>query len=67
MGAGLDTLAIDSLRGRPALRIFEIDHRATQSWKRAKLSAARIQIPKNIIFASVNFDEISLEVGPCSI
>jgi methyltransferase (TIGR00027 family) len=63
MGAGLDTFAYRQPSWATALRIFEVDHPATQRWKRTKLSAAGIQIPENVIFAAVNFEEISLEAG----
>lgn len=63
MGAGLDTFGYRQPSWATALRIFEVDHPATQRWKRAKLSAAGIQIPENVIFAPVNFEEVALEVG----
>ncbi len=63
MGAGLDTFGYRQPSWARALRIFEVDHPATQRWKRAKLSAAGVQIPQNVIFAPVNFEEVSLEEG----
>ncbi len=63
MGAGLDTFGYRQPSWATPLRIFEVDHPATQRWKRAKLSDAGIQIPKNVIFAPVNFEEVSLEKG----
>src|SRR5271163_1910279 len=49
MGAGLDTFGCRQPSWATSLRIFEVDHPATQRWKRAKLSDAGIQIPKNVI------------------
>jgi len=44
LGAGLDTYAYrGALRGR--LRIFEVDHPATQAWKRQRLAEAGIPLP----------------------
>lgn len=63
MGAGLDTFGYRQPSWATALRIFEVDHPATQRWKGARLSAAGIQIPPNVIFAPVNFEEVSLEEG----
>src|ERR1700728_4612774 len=40
LGAGLDTFAYRN--PHPGLRVFEIDHPATQAWKRGQLQAAAI-------------------------
>jgi methyltransferase (TIGR00027 family) len=63
MGAGLETFGYRQPSWATSLCIFEVDHPATQRWKRNKLSAAGIEIPQNVIFAPVNFEEISLEEG----
>jgi methyltransferase (TIGR00027 family) len=63
MGAGLDTFGYRQPSWATSLRIFEVDHPATQRWKRVKLSAVGIQIPKNIIFTPVDFEEVSLKEG----
>jgi methyltransferase (TIGR00027 family) len=58
LGAGLDSFAYRSrLAGR--MRVFEVDHPATQRWKRNRLSAARIPVP-----ASLTFVPADLEAGP---
>src|SRR4051812_31165306 len=44
LGAGLDTFAYRNPH-RPALRVFEVDFAATQTWKRRKLATAAIPIP----------------------
>jgi methyltransferase (TIGR00027 family) len=50
LGAGLDTYAYRTqLSDR--LRIFEVDHPATQEWKRERLAAAAIPIPSTLTFA----------------
>ncbi|HTT01776.1 MAG TPA: SAM-dependent methyltransferase [Steroidobacteraceae bacterium] len=59
LGAGLDTYAYrGSLRG--SLRIFEVDHPATQTWKRARLMAAGITVPASLKFAPLDFERQSL-------
>jgi methyltransferase (TIGR00027 family) len=47
LGAGLDSFAY---RGGPAgrVRVFEVDHPASQEFKRAALAAARIEVPDNV-------------------
>jgi methyltransferase (TIGR00027 family) len=55
LGAGLDTFAYrDASSG---LRVFEVDHPATQAWKRRKLDAAGIAIPSGLTFVSTDFEE----------
>ncbi|HEY7323915.1 MAG TPA: SAM-dependent methyltransferase [Streptosporangiaceae bacterium] len=49
LGAGLDTFGIRSALGRE-FRIFEVDHPATQGWKRQALAAARISVPPQVTF-----------------
>ena len=48
LGAGLDTQAYRNLNTN--LRVFEVDHPATQAWKRARLDAAGIAIPPALTF-----------------
>ena len=55
LGAGLDTLAFrTALAGR--LRMFEVDHPATQAWKREKLAAAGIAVPDTLSFVAIDFE-----------
>jgi methyltransferase (TIGR00027 family) len=63
LGAGLDTFAYRNLHPEGSLRVFEIDHPATQAWKRARLDEAGIQLPANLTFAPVDFEEQSLADG----
>ena len=59
LGAGLDTLAYRTqLAGR--LRIFEIDHPATQAQKREMLAAAAIAVPETLSFVPVDFEREKL-------
>ena len=57
LGAGLDTFAY---RNRPAVRVFEVDHPATQSWKRELLEEAGIAPPDTARFVAVDFEHDDL-------
>ncbi|MFI6223933.1 class I SAM-dependent methyltransferase [Nocardia salmonicida] len=54
LGAGLDTFAYRN--PHPELRVFEVDHPATQAWKRQRLVAAEIDCPDTLTFVSVDFE-----------
>jgi len=59
LGAGLDTLAYRTPLAE-RLRIFEVDHPATQAWKRQMLDAASIAPPPTLRFVSVDFERETL-------
>jgi methyltransferase (TIGR00027 family) len=61
LGAGLDTFAYRNPLRSVGLHVFEVDHPATQEWKRARLSEANIAIPGEMTFAAVDFETQSLE------
>jgi len=63
LGAGLDTMAYRSEERFPGLRVYEIDHPATQAWKRARLAQARIAIPDSLTFVPVDFARDDLRQG----
>src|SRR5437773_7664056 len=42
LGAGLDTFALRSPHGARQIRIYEVDHPATQAWKRQRLAEAQL-------------------------
>ncbi|MBV8476214.1 MAG: class I SAM-dependent methyltransferase, partial [Acidobacteria bacterium] len=60
LGAGLDTFAYRQPRWASSLRIFEVDHPATQRWKRRRLAEAGISVPENVTFVPVDFEKVSL-------
>jgi methyltransferase (TIGR00027 family) len=62
LGAGLDTYAYRAPPG-DRLKIFEVDHPATQAWKRERLAAAAIAVPPSLTFAPVDFERESLADG----
>ncbi len=54
LGAGLDTFACRN--PHPGLRVFEVDHPATQAWKRSQLLATEIAIPPTLTFVPLDFE-----------
>ncbi len=54
LGAGLDTFAYRN--PFPLLRVFEVDHPATQASKRSCLEKAAIPIPSSVTYVSVDFE-----------
>jgi len=54
LGAGLDTFACRNPHA--GLPVFEVDHPATQAWKRERLHAAGITIPPTVTFVPVDFE-----------
>jgi methyltransferase (TIGR00027 family) len=60
LGAGLDTFALRHPHGARPIRIFEVDHPATQAWKRQRLSDAQIALPPSLHFVSVDFEQDDL-------
>jgi methyltransferase (TIGR00027 family) len=60
LGAGLETYAY---RTGESLRIFEVDHPATQSWKRHRLAQASIPVPRTLTFVAVDFEPETLADG----
>ena len=62
LGAGLDTFAYRNPFGE-RLRVFEVDHPATQAWKRERLGEAGIAVPDSLAFTPVDFERESLADG----
>ena len=58
LGAGLDTFAYRN--PYPNLRVFEVDHPATQQWKHELLETSRIPIPHTLTFVPVDFEHQTL-------
>ncbi|HPI92002.1 MAG TPA: class I SAM-dependent methyltransferase [Deltaproteobacteria bacterium] len=63
LGAGLDTFAYRQPYPENALRVFEVDHPATQHWKYLRLKGAGIQAPRTLSFVPVDFETETLEDG----
>lgn len=60
LGAGFDTFAYRNPFGE-RLRVFEVDHPATQAWKRERLAAMGIALPDWLTFAGVDFERERFE------
>jgi methyltransferase (TIGR00027 family) len=58
LGAGLDTFAYRN--PWPDLRVFEVDHPATQVWKRELLARAGITVPHSMTYVAVDFESENL-------
>src|SRR5580658_3682262 len=56
LGAGLDTFALRNPHGALEIRIYEVDHPATQAGKLERLAAAEIAIPPWLILVPVDFE-----------
>src|SRR3954471_21505467 len=56
LGAGLDTFAYRQPQYAGALHIYEVDHPATQAWKRECLAKADIPLPSNLSWVPVDFE-----------
>ncbi len=62
LGAGLDTYAYRTALAE-SLQVFEVDHPATQAWKRQRLAEASITVPSALTFAPVDFERETLAAG----
>ncbi len=58
LGAGLDTFA--HRNPYPEVRVFEVDHPATQQWKRELIETGGLPAPANLTYAPVDFECQSL-------
>lgn len=54
LAAGLDTFALR--HATEDVRVFEVDHPATQAWKRARIEAP----PENLVFVPLDFERTTL-------
>ncbi|MEJ9151937.1 class I SAM-dependent methyltransferase [Bacillus smithii] len=55
LGAGLDTFCFRHPELKNRLEIFEIDHPATQKFKKKRLEKANLKIPRNLHFVPMDF------------
>jgi methyltransferase (TIGR00027 family) len=63
LGAGFDTFGFRQPAWAAGLRIFEVDHPASQKLKRDRLAFAEISTPRNVMFAPIDFEHDTLEAG----
>jgi methyltransferase (TIGR00027 family) len=57
LGAGLETFAFRQPAFAVDMHIFEVDHPATQAWKRARFAAAGYAEPANLHWVPTDFEE----------
>ncbi|WP_044640030.1 class I SAM-dependent methyltransferase [Risungbinella massiliensis] len=55
LGAGLDTFCFRHPELSNKLEVFEMDHPATQEWKKKRLEQANFELPRNLHFVSMDF------------
>jgi methyltransferase (TIGR00027 family) len=60
LGAGLDTFALRSPHRARQIGIYEVDHPATQAWKRQRLAEAQLALPPWLTFVPVDFERDDL-------
>jgi methyltransferase (TIGR00027 family) len=61
LGAGLDSFA---WRQTGRLRVYEVDHPATEDWKRSRLDALGVAAPPELVWAPVDlFHSIAVHAG----
>lgn len=60
LGAGLDTFAYRQPPFGAQLRIFEVDHPASQRSKLDRLGIAKVGVPANVTFVPIDFERMDL-------
>jgi methyltransferase (TIGR00027 family) len=60
LGAGLDTTAFPLAEQGNDWRVFEVDHPATQVWKRTQIAKLRWETPANLVYAPCDFEKQDL-------
>ncbi len=56
LGAGLDTFALRNPHAAQQILVYEVDHPATQTWKRQRLADAQIALPSCLVLVPVDFE-----------
>jgi methyltransferase (TIGR00027 family) len=63
LGAGLDTFGLRNPHAGQGLRVFEVDHPATQAWKLRRLAEAGFAVPPSLTFAAIDLERQDLGRG----
>ena len=63
LGAGLDSFAYRRPDLVASLNVFEVDHPASQAWKRARLAELGIAVPTHLHHISIDFERQTLAEG----
>ena len=63
LGAGLDSFAYRNSHLLDRLRVFEVDHPASQEWKRQRLAEIGVACPSQLTFVPMDFEHQTLREG----
>ncbi len=63
LGAGLDSTAYREPELLTGLKVFEIDHPDSQSWKKECLLKGNVKIPDNLTFVPFDFENTTLDAA----
>jgi methyltransferase (TIGR00027 family) len=63
LGAGLDSFAYRQPDLGRSLDVYEVDHPASQAWKRERVSALGIEVPPTLHYAPIDFELSTLTEG----
>jgi methyltransferase (TIGR00027 family) len=63
LGAGLDTFPYRNPHRDVGLKVFEVDHPATQAAKRTRLQNVGIAVPASLTFVPIDFERQTLAEG----
>jgi methyltransferase (TIGR00027 family) len=63
LGAGLDSFAYRRPEFMRTLDIFEVDHPASQAWKRGRVAELGIPVPATLQYVAVDFETATLTEG----
>ncbi|MHB8489091.1 MAG: class I SAM-dependent methyltransferase [Candidatus Dormibacteria bacterium] len=60
LGAGLDSFAYRHVDLLERLTVFEVDHPLSQAWKQRLLHELQVELPRNLVFAAIDFEAEAL-------
>ncbi len=63
LGAGLDSFAYRRPDLMRTLRVYEVDHPASQAWKRARVAELGLEVPAGLHYAPIDFERETLPEG----
>jgi len=63
LGAGLDSFAYRRPDMMASLDVFEVDHPASQAWKRARVEELGIAVPARLHYLAIDFEQQTLGEG----
>jgi methyltransferase (TIGR00027 family) len=63
LGAGLDSFALRRPAPLAELRVFEVDHPATQAWKRERMRESGLAVPGHLCFTPCDFETTSVSAA----